>query len=186
MRRLQFDRFRSKLAPGQDPLDSSGVIETYGDKVPNELTTLWQEDGLAPYGGGLLTFVDPDDYADIQRLFIPEATDHIVFARTAFGDLFATREDEVWCTMIHHISQVRVSGRIDMFGFLTLCDDVYIQDGLQKPLFDYARDRLGQLTYDECYGYTPAPVLGGSESPDTLKRVGALIYLDIVAQASSV
>lgn len=185
MNRDSFQAFRTNLVPSEQRRDAIELVAALAESVPVELLQLWGDDGLRMYGDGLVTFVDPRDYTDILPGLVSGAQGHLVFARSAFANLFTVKGAEVWCALIKIGRLVRISVRFDHFGSMTLADDAYIEEGLLKPLFDFAQEKLGPLEYDECYGYSPAPVYGGSGSPDTLKRVDALSYLDILSQAES-
>ena len=181
---VPFDAFRTSLLPTDRFEDADNAIEQYKDRVPAELVKLWMKDGLRSYGNGIFTFVDPTDYEQLFTSFNPDNQEHIVFARSAFADLYSIKGESVYCTLVYYSSCVLTSPYFDHFGFSSLRDSDFVRDALYKTSFDEACNRLGEPEYDECFGYSPMPILGGSGSPDTLKRVNALIYLDIMSQAS--
>lgn len=182
-RRFSFDRFKSKLLPCADsvPVDDN-LISKYREIAPPELITHWQTDGLRCYGNGLLWFGNPDSLGQAAVSFSSELSEHLVFARTAFGDLYSTKNDSVYLTQVQTGEVFMCSKGFDIFGFLSLHDDEYVEGSLLKPLFVQASKKLGPISSDECYAFTPALVLGGDGTLETLKKVKLSEYLDILSQ----
>lgn len=49
--------------------------------------------------------------------------------------------------------------------------------------YEAATNRLGQLQFDECFGYTPLLGLGGSKKVDNLRKVKIKEHIDLITQS---
>lgn len=95
-----FDYFYTDegLGPQIDSVSvPAAVIDAYRGNLPDALLGYWGRLGWGGYGNGLLWLVDPRDYADVLSAWI-HGTElygkdrYHVFARGAFGDLYAWGE----------------------------------------------------------------------------------------------
>jgi hypothetical protein len=174
-------------------------IEKYRGKLPDILLTYWEQEGWNGYDNGLLWTVNPDDYADILADWIaptplPEIDDYHVFARTAFGTLYAFGSkngryfgvtpywnavfaNKSWVTSVDHEWDETIT---QFFGFSTK-EDYDVEDIKEKGMFDRAVKRLGPLGPNEMFGFVPALLLGGEEVEKNLEKTNIFIHLDILA-----
>lgn len=42
--------------------------------------------------------------------------------------------------------------------------------------------KLGELEFDECFGYTPLLGLGGSEKTENLEKVNTKVHIELITQ----
>jgi hypothetical protein len=157
-------------------------IRQYKDKLPAALIEFWQENGWCGYGDGLLWVTNPADFDDVLDEW-PEAPDNaIVFARTAFGDLFLWNDDSAYRLDVLYHKVNDLTDDIDIFFNYIFCSDDYLDKGLARKLYRKALKRLGQPDYDECYAFEPALALGGPGTVDTLRKVKLREHLSLLAQ----
>jgi hypothetical protein len=174
-------------------------IDKYRGKLPDILLTYWEQEGWNGYDNGLLWTVNPDDYADILADWIaptplPEIDDYHVFARTAFGEMYAFGSkygrtitvnpylnaifaEKSWITSVDKEWNETMT---QFFGFATK-EEYEVYDTHNKPMFQRALKRLGPLGPNEMFGFVPALLLGGEELEKNLEKTNVFIHLDILS-----
>ena len=60
-----------------------------------------------------------------------------------------------------------------------------LQDIDEKPLFELALKKLGPLTHNTMYGFSPLLSVTGEPRLESLKIVDALVHLELLAQLTS-
>jgi hypothetical protein len=65
---------------------------------------------------------------------------------------------------------------------MDLADEGFLRDNLNDTNYPAAKEKLGELEYDECYGYVPLLELGGAEKIDNLQRVKIKEHISLIAQ----
>ena len=199
----RFRRFLERFgeATSHQPVPPAS-IEKYRGKLPDLLLSYWQHEGWNGYDNGLIWTVNPDDYADTLEDWLaptplPDIDDYHVFARTAFGKLFAFgSKNGRTCTISPYWNAIFTkkswanSKNQDwdntistFFGFATK-EEYDIEDINGKPLFQRTLKRLGPCDVDEVYGFVPALVMGGEEIEANLQKMNIFIHLDILSQMS--
>ena len=180
------------------------AIEKYKNILPRSLLKIWKEEGWNGYANGLFWLVNPDDYSDFVEMWLEE-TDfneidkYHVFARSAFGDLFAWGEKHNRKIIISCLagSVIAVANELNvpsdnpdltLGSFFAMSDlERYdLEDVEEEFLFERAVEKLGILTKDELYGFEPALVVGGKMSLDNLKRLRLDVHLTILRQLGGV
>jgi hypothetical protein len=178
-----FDQFKKKHGPpAQCEKAPAASVAAYAGKLPDELLAEWTETGWCAYAGGLLWTVNPDEYKDILKEWLDDATNVYAFIRTAFGSIIywdgeaAHYLDVLFgdVSLLFHNMELNFNG--------VLCDDQYLDDVIRRQLFVAALPRLGAPARDECYAFQPALALGGDESADNLQRVKLRQNLALLAQ----
>lgn len=53
----------------------------------------------------------------------------------------------------------------------SLLDDTFLTTALKLNNYEPAKERIGDLDFDECFGYVPLLGLGGAERPENLEKV---------------
>lgn len=173
---------------------NDAFLAKYADTAPKELIALWQEVGLGIFCNGLFRVINPADYQEFVDTYIEDKEKYfeylLPFMTTAFGDIF------VW---VKDISQKRkyvifINVRSGNWNIITSRMDLLFNDyiptkewykgdfGINISDFSKLVDSLGLPAEDECYGYVPALVLGGSKSLKNIQVVKMLPYIDIIAQ----
>jgi hypothetical protein len=175
-------------------------IERYRGVLPDYLLKVWGEEGWCAYRHGLFWTVDPADYEALIANWLRgtplETIDkYHVFARTAFGDLYAWGERNhrritISCprNVIYAFDSLgRPNSQPDrgMGIFFSGCEpgdyDWEDDDGDDGDwLFGRALKRFGALSRMEIYGFEPALPLGGSSSLTTMKKVNLFDHLGML------
>lgn len=161
------------------------ILEKYADKVPPEIIELWQHGGVGSYMNDFFWVVNPDDFhLIIDELYIPFKQPCVAIARDAFGDLFLWEKDRVKFVNVRH-TYSEVVGRDPQIFFNNIAVNwEHLSRRLKATNFIEASEKLGPLTYDECYGYVPLLSAGGAEKIENLKKVKIKEHLPIIAQFS--
>ncbi len=174
-------------------------LERFRRILPDQLIAIWEVDGWAGYGDGLLWTVDPDDYRDIFEDWLGEQLSALdtfhCFARSAFGDLFAIGERSASIVRIscaHNnvyvtVAELRrdcVDAEIEILSaFLSLDrESIDLRDKKGRYLFEDALALSGPLTSSTMYGFVPALVLGGPASSENVQQLDADVHLAFLRQ----
>ncbi|MCP4368490.1 MAG: DUF1851 domain-containing protein [Deltaproteobacteria bacterium] len=179
-----FRNFKKIHGPG---LDCNGVskkmINTYEDKLPLSLVEHWKSEGLCGYAKGLIWLVDPSEYEDILEEWLePSSYDCIVFARTAFGDLYFWSNNKAYYLSVHYGKLKKITDDIEILFETVLCDHTVLEEVLMQTIYLEAYERLGPPKSDECYAFVPALALGGSRTAVSLQKVTLREHLGILVQ----
>ena len=171
----------------QPTVVSSGVIDKFKGKLPDQLLSYWRQHGWCGWGQGLFWLVDPDEYEPALEAWIGdtplmEEDAYYVVGRSAFGELFlwgAKRGSGLsikssWGMIFPRDNSERMAqGDAEMLAKTFVVgqrkQNLDQKDHLDKPLFDRALRALGPLAADEMYGFEPALALGGTAD---LKKIG--------------
>jgi len=141
--------------------------------------------GWCAFGGGLLWLVDPEQLADPLEEWLGHR-EALAFMRTAFGDMFLWHEARVqYLDILYGRLFPPLTGRVDIFFEVTLCDDSYWNNALYRPTYRKALQRLGLPACDELYAYVPALALGGSTDAAALQKVKLREHLSFLAQVQA-
>lgn len=165
--------------------------------MPSQLLAYWEEHGWCGYAGGLLWTVDPQEYGPVVKAwigntaFMQEDTFHII-ARSAFGKLYFWGEksggDKLNVIAADSFALARTlqpAKDLDQVArafFGAKSRDAVDHKMEQGTLFALALAGLGQLKYDEIYGFVPALALGGAPVLKNLQKVKAVEHLVMLAQ----
>ena len=159
---------------------SEEIINKYKNKIPEQVLDIWQNYGFGSFLNGYLKIVNPEEYEDLlKETYIsvkdePIESTTVLFA-TALGDLIICEKTESKKDNIYLIEYRK--GRYKMllggleFFFEDLLDEDYLEDDLEWKPYLEAVNKLGELSYDECFGYVPLLGLGGSEKIENMSKV---------------
>lgn len=178
-----FESFFEKYAK-YDSLEipSKVLIEDYSEILPEKFLKLWGNYGSGTFLNGYLKLVKPDEYKDlIQEVYLNKFKNPIVLFVTALSDLIIWENDYlVLLDFRHGTSKVLESG----FEYFMndLIDEKYLEEDLSWSPYIKAKDRLGELAYDECYGYMPILAAGGFEKVENLQKVKIKEHISVIAQ----
>lgn len=198
-----FDYFLEKFGEPHDgtPIPES-VIDTYRDKLPEQLFVYWRTFGACGFYNGLLWMTNPAEYQDLLDMWLDGSpfehrTDLSVIARTAFGEFYVWAKNKGKVISIdpnlniifydqENDAETLENGREDtklrrFWGYskTSYFDDT---DESEKPLFARALKKLGQIKSDEMYGYQHRLALGGKEDLNNLDIVKLEVYHNIAQQ----
>ena len=158
------------------------TIEKYKEIVPAELLSVWREYGFGCMLDGYLKVINPDEYRPIIEMSYFRADVSVPVLITAFGDIITWEENKY----IRMIKYKNGTFKGISSGFYFFWDDV-ITDYFCKEFFELdkynkAISKLGELEYDECFGYVPLLGLGGSEKVENLKKVRIKEHTELITQ----
>ena len=159
---------------------SEEVMNKYKNKIPEQVLDIWQNYGFGSFLNGYLKIVNPEEYEELlKETYIPVEDEPIesttVLFATALGDLIICEKTESKKDNIYLIEYRK--GRYKMllggleFFFEDLLDEDYLEDDLEWKPYLEAVNKLGELSYDECFGYVPLLGLGGSEKIENMSKV---------------
>jgi hypothetical protein len=180
----RFDYFIKKHQPAIGcALVSEETIQRYQGILPDGLLDHWRTMGWCGYGKGLIWVVNPDDFRDTLKEWLgPAAEGAHAVARTAFGNIAYVNDEGTYYIDVHLNMILKQVKNVEAFFWLTLCDNDFLNNVLDRKRFQQALSRLGVLEPDECYAYAPALALGGPGTAETLIKVKMMEHLSILAQ----
>ncbi|HET9505145.1 MAG TPA: T6SS immunity protein Tdi1 domain-containing protein [Hymenobacter sp.] len=166
------------------------LLARYGPLVPPEMLVVWQEYGFGTFRNGYLKVVNPDEFNELladtyQLVSTPAAAAPIVLFATAMGDLLIW-EDGFLIRIDYRHGETEIIGRNLTLFFKNHVDDFNPQQRLRWEPYPAARARLGEPTFDECFGYVPLLALGGPETVDHLQKVKLREHLYLISQFTGV
>lgn len=166
------------------------LLARYQHTIPLELLLVWEQVGFGTFCEGYLKIVNPDDYADLladtyQLGSAPMATLPLVLFATAMGDLLIWERGYLVLVDYRHQQTKVLSKGLDFF-FEDLADGEILSTDLNWEPYPAARARLGEPAFDECFGYVPLLVLGGSERVDHLQKVKLREHIYLISQFTGI
>ncbi|QEH43285.1 T6SS immunity protein Tdi1 domain-containing protein [Chitinophaga sp. XS-30] len=158
------------------------LLVKYEPLLPVQLIQLWQEFGFGSIVDGYLKIVNPDDYEELlQEVYSPIFKNPIVMFATGMSDLIIWEENyTVLINCKYGFSKVIESG-FDYF-LEDVYNTAYLDDELSGGNYFKAKNQLGRIAIDECYGYVPLLGLGGPEKVENLQIVKIKEHISIIAQ----
>lgn len=165
----------------EKPTDN--LITEYAEMLPKEIIQFWKDYGFGTFMKGYLRIINPDDYIQTLLETYDYADREIPIAVTAFGDIICWQGEAFnFINYRFNYSQIIGVGEFDWFLNMDLTEDYYVNSKLKADLFNDAKNRLGELSFDECYGYVPLLALGGGEKAENLQKVNTKVHLDLITQ----
>ena len=147
------------------------LIKEYEDKLPSEVIAFWKEFGFGTFYDGYLKSINPNDYKElIEKSYFLGDVSIPIFA-TGFGDLITWQKDRYIGIVKYRYGDFDVIDDGFDFFFDELTNGELDDDELSIRQYKDAIKKLGNLEYDECFGYVPLLALGGKESVNNLKKV---------------
>ena len=180
----QFEKFLAVQGPALKCRPASAdVIQKYTGILPGALIEHWREMGWCGYGQGLLWVLNPDDLRDpIAEWLGPASERSHAIVRTGLGDVIFWSDKGASYLDVNDNVIFEMGDDIEGIFRFSLCDDDYLENAVSRKVFRQGLRRLGVLEPDECYAFTPALVLGGPGTAETLERVKVREHLSILAQ----
>lgn len=164
---------------GDLPAEFIGVFE---EILPEEIIYIWKEYGLGSFWSGYFRVIDPRAYVGIIEETFFAGEDCVPVMATAFGDVLVW-DNEAWSLELvmyrYGIYRMVDAG---FFEFLRRRDSEFINGVLEPVNYKEAAELLGEPDFDECFGYVPLLALGGSETPDHLKRCKTREHIYLISQ----
>jgi hypothetical protein len=163
----------------KEEIVSEEILLKYTNKLPKKLIDLWRNNGFGTLVNGFIKVVNPDDYKNVadESYSNPLKNDFTVMFVTGMGDLIIW-EDEY----IVLLNYRKGESKIIESGFSYFLDDL-LDEELNNKNYQEAQEKLGDLAFDECYGYVLLLGMGGSEKVENLQKVNIKEYISITTQA---
>lgn len=158
------------------------ILSKYETILPGELIEIWENYGLGSLLGGYLKVINPESYQELLNDTYFRAKISIPILTTAFGDII-TLEEGQYIGMVKYKNGNFVMLAKNFKRFMhNLEDDYFLEKYFQIPQYVEAVKKLGELEYDECFGYVPLLGLGGSEKVDNLDKVKIKEHIELISQ----
>ena len=156
------------------------LIKEYEDKLPSEVIAFWKEFGFGTFYDGYLKSINPNDYKELleKSYFLGDVS--IPIFATGFGDLITWQKDRYIGIVKYRYGDFDVIDDGFDFFFDELTNGELDDDELSIKQYKAAIKKLGDLEYDECFGYVPLLALGGKESVDNLKKVKIREHINLI------
>lgn len=161
---------------------SDEIISKYESILPKEILNVWKEYGFGTILDGYLKIINPDEYSEILDMAYDGEEVAIPIFVTAFGDIWVLEEGKyIIAVKIKNGTIEGVPGGFKYFWEDLENDDI---DEINNEIGKYkaAVAKLGELEFDECFGYTPLLGLGGSEKTENLEKVNTKVHIELIAQ----
>ncbi len=193
--------FFERFSPAGD--GDFALPEENHDDVPQAVHDFWAAHGLPMCGGGLVQFVDPAVFRDVTYRWLMGGNGRVItpVAITGFSELIYVRH----LTDTDRVPEGKQRYDIRMLdphlraaGFLGWTLDealarldpnaprnvgmIEFHPDFRPELFEAAVAKEGPLRPNEAFHFSPALVLGGSESIEHVTKGHAAVHLDILFQ----
>jgi hypothetical protein len=154
------------------------------NKLPKKLIDLWKDSGFGTLVNGFIKVVNPDDYKNLadESYSNPLKNDFTVMCVTGMGDLIIW-EDEYIVLLNYRKGESKIIESGFSYFLDDLLDEEFLDEELNNKNYQEAQEKLGDLAFDECYGYVPLLGMGGSEKVENLQKVKIKEYISITTQA---
>lgn len=138
--------------------------------------------GFGTYMDGFLRFINPENYQDVfEEAYNNKINNEKVFCITAFGDCLGWTGKNIICVSFRYGTYNYIStDNINFFFERKLTDPTYLERVFAPGNYKPAKERLGDLDFDECFGYVPLLGLGGAERPENLEKVKIKEHIQII------
>lgn len=158
------------------------VIDKYKQIIPIELISVWKEYGFGSILNGCLKIVNPEEYQSVVDMSYFRANVAIPIMITGFGDIVIWEKNEYVSIIKYKNGTFDVILKRFKHFFNCLKDEYFVEKYLEVDKYSKAVSKLGELEYDECFGYVPLLGLGGSEKVENLKKVKIKEHIEIITQ----
>lgn len=181
--------FLTKHPPfGERTMPDEALLNKYKVTVPTILLDFWKESGFGKHSNGLFEFINPTEYEDTLALWLGlHNPARVPIMLSAFGELFYYRkltdtDEDVSVIDVHYKDIQVVNWSLTDFIETDLCDDDFLNNFLDFPLFQEALAKEGNLEKGEIYSFVPALALGGAKEIGYVQKVNATVHLDFLFQ----
>ena len=160
---------------------STKVLKKYEDFLPEEIITLWKDNGFGTFMNGYFKIVNSENYQDILQTTSRRYKDGVVLLITAMGDLI------IWADGYVRILKYRF-GRLSTlmpnfkFFFSSLESNKFKDNYLKWQPYPEAVQKYGEPAYEECFGYVPLLGLGGPEKVENLQKAKLKEHILLISE----
>jgi hypothetical protein len=179
------ESFLAECGPLQHKMDfDPNSLNRLTGLLPEEILSLLSR-GKGSYMNGYFWIVDPLDYQDtLNEVYKPVESPSTCFARDAFGGLYVWEGESIVYINVRYGDSKVVGRKPGVFFNRIITDWEYLSEELQLENFYPAKEALGDLSFDECYGYVPLLAMGGNENVENLQTVKIKEHLSVIAQTA--
>jgi hypothetical protein len=158
------------------------IKNEYRSVLPEEILQIWDELGFGSFLNGYLKIVNPNNFrGTLKKGFeLYDDKSSVLFA-TAMGDLLVLHNDFLYFLDFRH-GNFEVIAKNMKFFFQDIFDENYLAEELKWEHFLTAKEKLGDLAFDECFGYEPLLVAGGVEKVSNLRKVKLIEHINLITQ----
>ncbi|QWG42507.1 DUF1851 domain-containing protein (plasmid) [Bacillus mycoides] len=146
------------------------IVEKYKNIVPKEIIDVWQDYGFGTFMEGYFKSVNPEEYIDILHESSQRYTDSMVLFATSMGDLVIWADGYVRLLNFRY-GVLKTLMPNFLYFFKSLDSEKFRDEYLEWKPYPQAIEICGEISYDDCFGYTPLLGLGGTEKVENLKKV---------------
>ncbi|EMY5504299.1 T6SS immunity protein Tdi1 domain-containing protein [Bacillus wiedmannii] len=157
----------------------SELIEKYKNITPKEIIDLWQDYGFGTFMAGYFKSVNPEEYIDILQESSQRYTDSLVLFATSMGDLVIWADGYVRLLNFRY-GVLKTLMPNFLYFFKSLDSEKFREEYLKWKPYPKAVETYGEVSYDECFGYTPLLGLGGAEKVENLKKIKLKEHIRII------
>lgn len=177
-----FEKFVAAFGEIQNKQEiSRDALNSVQKHLPEDLFS-FIEKGAGSYMNGFLWTVNPVEYKQIlDDVYVPLQEPSICFARDSFAGLYIWEDTSVIYVDINRSRQEVLGRKANVFFDLKMTDNGFLDKKLPYNKYLEAKEILGDLTSDECFGYQPLLGLGGSEKSQNLRTVKVKEYVSIIS-----
>lgn len=161
---------------------SQELCDKYSTFLPSELIRIWKEYGFGSFLNGYIKVINPDNYCQLLSDTYFRGTIAVPMFVTAFGDVI-TWEEKRYIRIIKYKNGTfkGIAAGFDFF-FDDLESGIFDNEIFEISKYREAVDALGEIAFDECFGYVPLLGLGGSEKVDNLCKVKIREHIELITQ----
>lgn len=155
-------------------------IEIFKPLLPEEMIYVWEKYGLGSFFGGYFRVIDPRAFAGLVEEAFFAGEECVPLMVTALGDVLVW--DQEACCLELIFCRYGIYKVVDNDFFRLLGDGSFVERELELVNYKEAVELYGVPDFDECFGYVPLLALGGSESPERLKRCKVREHIYLISQ----
>ena len=158
------------------------TITKYKNKVPEELINVWENYGYGSLLNGYLKIINPDEYKELVEETYFRGNISVPIFSTGMGDIICWEENR-YLRLIEYRKGIfkGISAGFEFF-FSDLTDKRFCEKYLDSAQYNLAVEKYGVPDFEECFGYVPLLVLGGSEEIEKLKKVKLFGHILLITQ----
>lgn len=150
------------------------------------MIAFWKEYGFGTFYDGYLKAINPNGYQElIEKSYFQSDASIPIFA-TAFGVLITWEDNQFLGIVKYRFGESDIISDGFDFYFDDLADGEFDEEDLSIKQYKAATKKLGNLEFDECFGYVPLLALGGKESVNNLKIVIVIEHIALITEVIGV
>lgn len=156
------------------------LIDKYEKDLPSELINVWKQYGFGEIMDGYLKIINPEDYIETLEMSYYASDKAIPVMVTGFGDLIVWESNKYLMMIKYKDSDIECLSSTMEWFWDDLSDEEYTNDYFELRQYKKAVTKLGELTFEECFGYTPLLGMGGSKKIANLDKVMVREHIEVI------